>query len=133
MTALPNPDLSEVLLNFLKYWQIVTNKTEEFWKRWSNEYLNQLQQRYKLKKAKNEIKTGDAVLVKEDNSSPLYWPFAQIIEVHFGKDNIVRIVTLRMRLNPFGKVGNLSDIEFGNLKHPVQKLVYLPDPTYDTI
>lgn len=35
------------------------------------------------------------VLLKEDNIPPLSWPLGRIQEVHPGKDDIIRIATVR--------------------------------------
>lgn len=63
------------------------------------------------------------VLVKEDNSSALHSPLTKVIDVHPGKVNIVRVVTLCIRLNPLAKITNLSNNKFGKFKSSVQKLV----------
>lgn len=112
LTALPNTDITNIPINRLKYWELVTKKSQEFWKRWKNEYLNKLQQRNKWRLEKREIKIGDIVLVKEDNSPPLHWPLAKIIELHPGTDKITRVVTVKTKT--------------GVYKRPVSKLIYLP-------
>lgn len=71
LKALPNTDITEVPINQFKYWELVTKKSQEFWKHRRNEYLNRLQQRNKWRQNKNEIKIDDIVLVKEDNTPPL--------------------------------------------------------------
>ncbi|XP_070171029.1 uncharacterized protein [Polyergus mexicanus] len=48
-------DLNE---NRLSKWQLIRHVTERFWKLWSNDYLNTLQQRAKWRKVKSPIKTG---------------------------------------------------------------------------
>jgi hypothetical protein len=47
------------------------------------------------------LQPGDFVLLKEDNTSPLQWPTVVITETHPGKDNSVRVVTLRTRKGTF--------------------------------
>ncbi|ENN79418.1 hypothetical protein YQE_04146, partial [Dendroctonus ponderosae] len=37
----------------------------------------------------------------EDNVSTLHWPMARIIEVHPGRDNIVRVVTVQTNEGAF--------------------------------
>jgi len=58
------------------------------------------------------LQLGDLVLLKEDNTTPLHWPTAVIAETHPGKDNIVRVVTLRTRK--------------GTFKRPVTKIYRFP-------
>jgi hypothetical protein len=120
LTAVPNPDITNVPINRLKYWELVTRKMQEFWSRWRNDYLNTLQQRSKWRQGKYEIKVNDVVIVKEDKVPPLNWPLAIITAVHPGKDNLVRVVTVRMALN---QDANSKPKEY---RRPVSKLVYLP-------
>ena len=63
-TALPNPDLTQIPVDGLKYWELVKQNTQSSWKRWSTAYLNTLQQRSKGRVQKEGIKKGDIVLVK---------------------------------------------------------------------
>ena len=55
ITALPNKDLSSVPANRLKHWQSLEQKSQIFWKKWSREYLNTLQQRSKWRQIKNNL------------------------------------------------------------------------------
>jgi hypothetical protein len=43
----------------------------------------------------NTIQVGDLVLLVEENLPPLNWKMGRIIEVHPGKDNRVRVVTVK--------------------------------------
>ena len=40
---------------------------------------------------------GDIVLVQDETLIPCKWPLGRIIEVHKGKDDLVRVVTVRMK------------------------------------
>ncbi|KAH9643036.1 hypothetical protein HF086_013597 [Spodoptera exigua] len=57
---------------------------------------------------------GDIVLIKEDCLPPAKWALGRIQEVHPGKDNLVRVVTLKTKT--------------GLLTRPITKLVKLPVP-----
>ena len=46
----------------------------DFWKKWKEEYLVTLQQRNKWKKAVENIKKGQIVLIKNELSHPAKWP-----------------------------------------------------------
>lgn len=48
----------------LKRWERVSKIRQEFWDRWSSEYLTTLQQRSKWLKVSNNVKLGDVVVVK---------------------------------------------------------------------
>jgi hypothetical protein len=58
------------------------------------------------------LRPGDLVLLKEDHTSPLPWPTAVITETHPGKDNSVRVVTIRTLK--------------GTFKRPIAKIYPLP-------
>ncbi|GFW55993.1 uncharacterized protein TNCV_373991 [Trichonephila clavipes] len=113
LTALPEPDLTNTPINRLNRWQLVQKLTQTFWKKWSNDYLNWLQSRVKWQRGEQQFKENELVLVKDkDFSKLLYWNLAKIIKVHPGKDNIIRVVTLKTNK--------------GNYQRPVNKLVKLP-------
>ncbi|GBN58219.1 hypothetical protein AVEN_181392-1 [Araneus ventricosus] len=69
LTALPDPDLTEVPINRLNRWQLVQRLSQIFWKKWSSDYLNRLQSRVKWHKGEKIFKENEIALVKnEDNS-----------------------------------------------------------------
>ncbi|CAH2085176.1 unnamed protein product [Euphydryas editha] len=95
-----------------KRWQLTQKMTQDFWRRWSNEYLTQFLNRHKWSHQIPEPKVGDVVLVKEDNLPPAKWLYGIIVEKHPGLDKITRVVSLRCGGNIF--------------KRPVSKLCILP-------
>ncbi|GFS82834.1 uncharacterized protein TNCV_288801 [Trichonephila clavipes] len=98
LVAVPDPDYTEIPMNRLSRWQLVQRMNQHFWRKWSSEYLNRLQQRPKRCKGNVGFKEGDLVLVKpSENSDSLKWHLARILKLHPGKDNIVRVVTLKDR------------------------------------
>lgn len=84
---------------------------QDFWRRWSLEYLTQLQHRYKWQNRNPEPNIGDIVLVKEENLPPAKWLYGVITKKHPGLENLTRVVTLRCK-----------DSE---IKRPVSKLIIL--------
>ncbi|XP_067214199.1 uncharacterized protein [Linepithema humile] len=96
LTSLPEEDISNVALNRLNRYELLTKMQQDFWHRWSREYLAQLQQRtkWKTKKVNEEIKVGALVLIRE-STPPLKWSLGRIIDVHPGKDGLIRTVTLK--------------------------------------
>lgn len=118
LIANPQSDISE--LKCCSRWQLLTKMVQQFWKRWSTEYLSTLQHRPKWMTKEQNLKIGDLVLIKEDNYPPLKWSMGRIIETHPGKDDIVRAVTLR---GPNGSI----------LKRAISKLCPLPIQDVDTI
>ena len=75
-------------------WQLVQTMVHQFWKRWTVEYLPDLQNRSKWK---NEvtIAQGALVLLKETNCPTFQWPLGRIIQLHSGADGIIRVVTVK--------------------------------------
>lgn len=82
--------------NELKRVAELLQSQQHFWKRWTEEYLNQLNVRSKcqFKKAEN-IKIGTMVLLKEDNTHSLHWPLGRIVNVFPGDDGIVRVISVK--------------------------------------
>lgn len=69
LVALPQPDQTHKKENCLSRWERVQKITQSIWKRWSIEYLNQLQIRAKWHRPdKAEIRLGTMVLLKETGS-----------------------------------------------------------------
>ncbi|XP_037898153.1 uncharacterized protein LOC119642916 [Glossina fuscipes] len=67
-TAQVDTEASSKKLSLLSRWELVSQVKHEFWKRWSNEYLHELQQRHKWKKSSPNIKPGDMIIIKKDNT-----------------------------------------------------------------
>ncbi|XP_076284701.1 uncharacterized protein LOC143211125 [Lasioglossum baleicum] len=113
LTALPHPDLQHINVNRLNRYQHIQQMLQHFWKRWHQEYFHQLQQRTKWRaKTCPSFGPGTLVLIKEDNAPPLKWKMGRITEVYPGKDNIVRVVSVRTW--------------DGILKRPLTKICILP-------
>jgi hypothetical protein len=112
LNSRPQSDVSDVPDNRLSRWHLIQKGFQNFWKRWSLEYLHLLQQRSKQFKSKVDVKPGALILVMEDNTPPLKWLTGRIIEVFPGKDGIVRVVSV--------KTPN------GILKRPICKICPIP-------
>ncbi|XP_055585057.1 uncharacterized protein LOC129737915 [Uranotaenia lowii] len=113
LKAIPEPDLGDVPTNRLSLWQATQHKVQRFWKLWSTDYLNQLQQRSKNYFQKPNVVVGKLVLLKEDNLPPLKWSVGRITAVHPGADNLVRVVDVKV---PSGAVYD----------RPISKICLLP-------
>jgi hypothetical protein len=95
LTQLPSIYYTNIKCNSLSRWQMFQKLQQHFWQRWLADYLQGLQQCQQwLRKSRNP-QIGDLVLVKEDHTSPLHWPTSVIIDTHSGKDNRVRVVTVK--------------------------------------
>lgn len=112
LVSVPDYNYQTSNVSSLSRWQFVQRMLQTFWKRWSNEYLSMILNRYKWAYKLPEPKIGDIVLVKEDDLPPSRWLLVRILEKHPGHDNVTRIVTLRTK----------SSI----LKRPTSNLCILP-------
>ncbi len=66
-----------------------------FWKRWSLEYITQIGRFNKWQHPTRNIQPGDLVVIHEDSPIASRWPLARVIEVHPGKDNLVRVAKIK--------------------------------------
>ena len=93
-------------------WRRTQHLAQEFWSRWSKEYLQQLQARTKWTQPRRNFKTGDVVLLKENQSPRNRWSLARVVNAHPDDQDQVRSVTV---LTPSGS----------KLERPINKLVLL--------
>ncbi|GFS86561.1 integrase catalytic domain-containing protein [Trichonephila clavipes] len=66
-----------------------------FWKRWSKEYLGELQARKKWKLPLSNLKLGQLVMLKEPSKIPMEWTLGRIEGIHPGSDGLVRVIRIR--------------------------------------
>lgn len=98
LTRLPELNLKDIPENRLSKWQGLQAMIQHYWTRWQKEYLAELQTRTKWKQhAQDLLKVGTLVLIKNDNAPTLSWQLGRIIKLYPGKDNIVRVVDLKVR------------------------------------
>ncbi|XP_072403133.1 uncharacterized protein [Diabrotica undecimpunctata] len=95
LMSYPELDLSDIQENKLSLWNKCTRIQQHMWKVWTRDYLNRLQNRPKWFTPQVGIKPDDLVLLKDENSPPLKWPIARVVETYPGKDNKVRVVKVR--------------------------------------
>ena len=73
----------------------VSGNGAPLWKRWSTEYLQQLQALPKWRIITPNLQPGDIVVIRDDTPFTCHWPLARIIETFPGQDGLVRVVTLK--------------------------------------
>lgn len=93
--SLPEPVLSETTSNRLSRLQEMKRAVQDFWRRWSKDYVSQLHQRPKWHKVSEDVKTGQLVLLKQDQLPPLQWNLGRIESTFPGSDGRVRVVQVR--------------------------------------
>jgi len=109
--SLPSRDYSNSKLTTLKRWSLCQSLAQHWWKRWSNEYLQQLQRKQKWRNSSRDFQPDDIVLVKEDSIATTCWPLAKIVDTYPGKDGKTRVVSVKTKN--------------GIYKRPIVKLVLL--------
>ncbi|XP_055589230.1 uncharacterized protein LOC129741514 [Uranotaenia lowii] len=87
--------------NFGGLWQQVQAINQLIWKRWSTDYLSQLQSRNKWTRQRSNLHIGTMVLLKEDNLPPLEWKLGRVTNIQPGSDGNIRVVTVRTQYGEF--------------------------------
>ncbi|XP_075977746.1 uncharacterized protein LOC142977620 [Anticarsia gemmatalis] len=108
----PDCNYEDATMSTLRRWQLVQRMVQNFWRRWQQEYLTHFFHRYKWASRIPDFKVGDVVLVKEDNLPPARWLYGKVVQLHPGKDNLTRVVTIRCKGT--------------EIKRPTSKLCLLP-------
>ena len=111
LEALPDPSFSYHSLALLRRWHLCQALVRHFWQRWSSEYITSLKRYTKWHHPSRNICVGDIVILQEDNLIPSKWPLARVIKVHAGKDDFVRVVTVKTNS--------------GTYKRPISKIALL--------
>jgi len=78
LTAQADGEPSQQPQSLGQRWQAVSKLKHAFWTQWSTDYLQQLQHRQKWRRSSANVKEGELVLIKEDNTPVLQWPLGRI-------------------------------------------------------
>ncbi len=112
LTAIPESNLTNLREGHLDRWQLLQQRQQLFWRRWSQEFITRLQQRPKWCQVQPELKVGNMVIVKDERMPPLKWKLGRVVDVHPGSDGHVRVAKVKT-----------SD---GEITRPIVKLSLLP-------
>ncbi|KAL4148738.1 hypothetical protein QTP88_002906 [Uroleucon formosanum] len=108
LVSLPESDISNLAHNLLSRWQKVQNIARQIWRRWSDEYLSQLQERNKWDKSRGpSIKVGSMVILKDTNLPPLQWNLGCVVDIFTGNDGVVRVAMVNTASGPRKKAVRL--------------------------
>jgi hypothetical protein len=77
-------------------WKQIQHLSDQFWKRWLNDYIPTLQKRTKWSKPQRNLQVGDLVLSAGENAVRNKWPLARVTAVYPGKDGFVRSASVKM-------------------------------------
>jgi hypothetical protein len=78
-------------------WKQVQYMADIFWKRWSREYLLQLQERQKWLRPKANLQTGDVVLIVDGSRPRNAWQMARVTATMPDNEGLVRQVQVQTR------------------------------------
>jgi hypothetical protein len=95
LTQLPSIDYTPLKISRLSRWQLMQQQLQNVWKRWSADYLHELQTRRRWHRSVPNVQIHDVVILREDNTVPCHWPTAVITDVHPGADGKIRVVTFK--------------------------------------
>ena len=90
-------------------WILCQKTAEQFWDRWSSQYLQQLNKAVKWHKRRKNYQVGDIVLLTDGNKFQCQWSLAKIIAVYPGKDKVVRIVDVQVETRIIPPNSNTKD------------------------
>ncbi|GBP23667.1 hypothetical protein EVAR_80284_1 [Eumeta japonica] len=94
LNVVPEPSLEDMKISRLSRWQLLRRMTDDFWTKWSKEYLQRYQSMYKWNQPMPDIQLGLIVLITDERYPPSKWPLELIIKVHLGKDDHVQCALL---------------------------------------
>ena len=133
LTAIDDRDLP--YKSKTKMWHKIVEIRNEFWDRWSKEYMAELQGKGKWRTDQDNIKIGALVIMKEDDIAPLKWKMGRVTQVFYDDNEKVRVVELKTakadtskaRNNKNGKVdlGKVK-VHMSTTKRAIQKICPLP-------
>ena len=96
LQALPDePGVRSLSISLPRRWQLCQTITQHFWQRWSNEYLTLINRFTKWHHPSRNLSVGDIVILQEDHLVPTKWPLGKVVEIHPGKDKLVRVATVK--------------------------------------
>lgn len=88
-------NLSNKPIHLLTRYRRVEWMRQQFWIRWSREYVSELQIRTKWKQYTGDLAQHTLVLIKDDNLPPLKWSLGRIIKTFPGADGISRVADIK--------------------------------------
>lgn len=92
----------------------------QFWKRWTQEVLSDMQQRVKWRIKGRNVQIGDIVLVKDDQLPPLQWLLGRITKLYPGPDGITRVVDVTTRKGLLRRAISRLCLMLGESREPLK-------------
>ncbi|KAL4120429.1 hypothetical protein QTP88_013125 [Uroleucon formosanum] len=108
ITSVPERDETTTAVTPLERWRRVTQYSQLLWKRWSTEYLGQLQERTKWTQSKGpNLKVVSVVLIRDTNLPPLQWRLGRVLQIHAGSDGVSRSASVKTNFGEITRVVRL--------------------------
>jgi len=76
------------------HWRRVQHLANEFWTRWSKEYLQTLQPRQKWNIPRRDVEVGDVCIIKDECEPRGQWKLGKVVETYPDTDSHIRKVKL---------------------------------------
>lgn len=80
-------------------WNFIKKARDDFWIRWCDKYLHELQTQQKWHGSEDEIKINFMVLLMDKNLPCFQWRMGIVIEVHAGGDRAVRVASVKTAMH----------------------------------
>lgn len=107
----------------LRFRDCSKNYTSSFGQWWKDDSITGLQTRNKWYKIHENLKVGDMVLFRDENSPPAKWPLGRITAVKYSKDGLVQSATVCVPAKK--KENGIFITSTTTMDRPVQKLCLL--------
>ena len=98
-------------------WKQVQYLADQFWSRWSREYLQTLQSRQKWTTKRSNLRLGDVVLVCDETRPRGQWSMGRVIDTFPDKNNVIRQALIKTATS--------------ELRRPISKLCHIMTPSHD--
>ena len=95
LEALPDSSLMYQPSSLLRHWRLCQALVRQFWQRWSVKYLAVLRKFAKWNRPNRNLQVGDLVCLRDEGPFPTKWPLRRVVAVHPGRDNLVRVITVK--------------------------------------
>ncbi len=97
LEQIPDPKSPKTSTSFSHLWKRRQAILNQFWKRWSHDYLLEQSVRRIWKTPRTDDLMGRVVLVKDDHLSRNEWMIGRIVEILPSKDGLVRNVVVKTK------------------------------------
>ena len=95
--SLPPTLTEETDLYSRKRWRQVQYLSDLFWKRWTSEYVKQLQERQKWMHPKSNLQKDDVVLIVDNTRPRNLWQMGRVLDIMADSKGLVRQVKVKTK------------------------------------